>query len=361
MRRFMCLIFLLLSFGIFAQTLDPGEMFNRPWEQVTREERHEFFRRRTLASYEPSGEPARERIEYYIRIYKSMNIFDPKVTVFEAKAQDNGTTITLTGEVLYSQYKSGLERTLNTLGFDQIENNIAVLPDPGLGEKGFAVVKSPAASLKRNPRERSEQMNEVSNGDGLRLLKSDENGEWFLAQSPDAYIGWVAASDINRVTLKEYAKHCRIPEDDLAMKAEIKKIVEPILGIPYIWGGTTEKGLDCSGLTQYIYKRLGFNLPRDADEQSGVGELVAFPDYMDNLRSGDLLFFCGGSGRISHVAISLGGTEFYESVNRTGVRFSNFDPKSPDYRDRSEERFVFAKRVLRNRGILLKNDPSSSR
>jgi hypothetical protein len=355
MRRSFILLFLLLTWNLFAQTLDPGEMFNKPWEEMTHEERHEFQRKRTLLMFEPSGKPGRERLDYYIRIYKSMNIFDPKVTVFEVKAQDTGGTITLTGDVLYPQYKSGLERTLNTLGFDQIDNNINVLPDPALGGKGFAVVTNSAASIKRNPREKSEQMNEVSKGDALRLLKSDEKGDWFLVQSPDSYIGWVAAADIKRMGLKEWTKYRRIPEDDLAIKSEIQRIVRPILGIPYIWGGTTDKGLDCSGLTQYIYKRLGFNLPRDADEQSNMGEQVAFPEYMDNLRAGDLLFFGGGSGRISHVAISLGGTEFYESVNKSGVRHSSFDPKSPDYRDKSDERFVFAKRILRDKGILLRN------
>lgn len=356
MRRFMFLLIFLLSWNLFAQTLDPGEMFNKPWEEMTREERHEFHRKRTLLTFEPSGKPSRERLDYYIRIYKSMNIFDPKVTVFEVKTQDRGGTITLTGDVLYPQYKSGLERALNTLGFDQIENNINVLPDSALGEKGFAVVTNSAASIKRNPRERSEQMNEVSKGDPLRLLKSDEKGDWFLAQSHDAYIGWVAKADIKRMGLKDWTQYRRISEDNLAIKAEIQRIVKPILGIPYIWGGTTDKGLDCSGLTQYIYKRMGFNLPRDADEQSNLGELVAFPDYMENLKAGDLLFFGGRSGRISHVAISLGGTEFYESVNRSGVRYSSFDPKSPDYRDKSDERLVFAKRVFRDKGILLRNE-----
>ncbi|MBN1902689.1 C40 family peptidase [Candidatus Sumerlaeota bacterium] len=357
MKRFLCLLFLLLSISVFAQPLDPGEIFNKPWEEVTREERQEFRRRRTIANYEPSGKPSRDRIDYYIRIYKSMNVFDPKITVFEVKAEDNGTTVILTGDVLYSQYKSGLERTLNSLGFDQIENNINVLPDSDLGKMGFAVVTASSTGIRRNPSERSEHMNEVVKGDGLRLLKSDETGEWFLAQGPDAYIGWVAAADLKRMELKEWAKHQKISESDHALKEEIEKIVEPILGIPYVWGGVTDKGLDCSGLTQYVYKRLGINLPRDADEQSNVGELVAFPDYMENLRAGDLLFF-SGSGRISHVAISLGGLDFYESVNRSGVRFSSFDPDSPAYNNRSDERFVFAKRILREktRGKLVISD-----
>lgn len=70
--------------------------------------------------------------------------------------------------------------------------------------------------------------------------------------------------------------------------SELMTEAESCLGTPYVWGGTTiHKGMDCSGFTQYIYKRIGFTLPRVSYEQCKVGKLVK----RDELRPGDLLFF----------------------------------------------------------------------
>ena len=347
MRRFLFLLsvfFLLCAIGL---SQDPVEIYQRPWEQISREERHEFMVKRTKALYEPSGNPSLERMYFYLQIFKNSNIFDPKVTVFDVKAEDREGTITLTGEVMFESCKNGIERTLKTIGFDKVDaRNILVLPDSNLGAYGFAVVSSPDASIKRSPRERSEQMNQVVMGDPLRLLKTDETGEYYLVQSPDAYVGWIDAKNIKKMTLKEWAEKRRIARDDKPMKNKILEITKPIMGIPYVWGGTTNAGMDCSGLTQFIYKNVGVNLPRDADEQSGVGDLVAFRGYLENLRAGDLLFFSGGSGRISHVAISLGGTDFMQSIGKKGVHIASLDPDSPLYDESTTKKFIFAKRVF---------------
>ena len=77
------------------------------------------------------------------------------------------------------------------------------------------------------------------------------------------------------------------------------------LGIPYVWGGTSLSGFDCSGLTQYVYAKFGKSLPRTAAAQS----LATQPVSMNNLRPGDLLFW-GGRGSAYHVAIYIGGDSF---------------------------------------------------
>ena len=347
MKKKAFLFFVILSVSLASFSLDPVEIYRRPWEEMTREQRREFWLRRTIQQYEPSGKPSKDKLDFYISIFESKNVFDPKVTVFEVNAEDKEGTITLTGEVLIPNHKGGVERVLNILGFDKIENNINVLPDPGLGKKGFAVALSPVVSIKRRPSEHSEQMNQLEKGAPLRLLKKDETGQFYLAQSPDAYVGWVDAKDIQIMELKQWSLLRKPKGDDSLIKEKIIKITKPIMGIPYIWGGTTEQGVDCSGLTQYIYKELGINLPRDADEQSNIGEIVAFPGYRDNLRAGDLLLFTGRSGRFSHVAISLGGMDYLQSAGKDGVHLSSFDPASPHYDKRTDEKFVFARRVLR--------------
>jgi len=347
MKRFLVAFLVLYFLCAIGFSQDPGEIYQKPWEQMTHEERHDFMERRTKQLYEPSGKPSPDRIFYYIQIFKETNVFDPKVTVFDVKAEDRGGTITLTGEVMFEACKNGLERTLKTLGFDKIDmKNVLVLPDPQLGAYQYAVVTSPDASIKRSPREKSEQINQVVNGDPLRLLKRDESGDYYLVQGPDAYVGWVDAKNIKKMTLKQWTKERRIAKDDKPMKNRILEITKPIMGIPYVWGGTTSAGMDCSGLTQFIYKNLGVNLPRDADEQSNIGELVAFAGYRDNLRAGDLLFF-SRSGRVSHVAISLGETDFLQSIGAKGVHISSMDPDSPLYHKETEEKFIFAKRILK--------------
>ena len=79
------------------------------------------------------------------------------------------------------------------------------------------------------------------------------------------------------------------------------------LGVPYKLGGTDPRGFDCSGLTFYVYKRLGLELPRSSAKQAKVGRRIK----PNNLRAGDLVFFSTGRGRaVTHVGIYLGNKKF---------------------------------------------------
>lgn len=84
-------------------------------------------------------------------------------------------------------------------------------------------------------------------------------------------------------------------------------------GTPYVWGGTSPNGFDCSGFVQYVYARLGVNLPRTSEEQAGVGTAVS---ALSAAQPGDLLFFAGSDGTASapgHVAIYLGRGEMIDA------------------------------------------------
>lgn len=87
------------------------------------------------------------------------------------------------------------------------------------------------------------------------------------------------------------------------------------LGTPYLWGGTTPRGFDCSGLVQYVYRQLGINLPRVSADQARAGTAV---DSIQSAQPGDLLFWRGQSGRPNHIAIYVGGGKMLEAP-RTGL------------------------------------------
>jgi cell wall-associated NlpC family hydrolase len=89
------------------------------------------------------------------------------------------------------------------------------------------------------------------------------------------------------------------------------KTAESFVGVPYVWGGTTALGLDCSGFVQQVYRLNGVALPRDADQQAALGRKV------DEARAGDLLFF--GAESVTHVALATSATEFIHAPMTGGV------------------------------------------
>ena len=116
----------------------------------------------------------------------------------------------------------------------------------------------------------------------------------------------------------------------------IVKRAADYLGTPYRNGGTTEKGLDCSGLTFTVYRSFGINLPRVSRDQARVGD----PIPRSELTVGDLVFFGSGSN-VSHVGIYAGDGEFIHASTRTrSVRFDRLDNKY------FRKRYVTARRVL---------------
>jgi SH3-like domain-containing protein len=134
-----------------------------------------------------------------------------------------------------------------------------------------------------------------------------------------------------------------------------------MMGAPYLWGGTSLKGVDCSGFIKTAYYLQGVILPRDASQQAGVGEVVDIMDHdtvsigkaLNNLQRGDLLFFSAlkdgkPTGRVTHVAMYTGEGRF---IHASGlVRTNSMRKGDPDYADWESRALVGARRVAGVKG-----------
>ncbi len=96
------------------------------------------------------------------------------------------------------------------------------------------------------------------------------------------------------------------------------------IGVPYKWGGTTENGFDCSGLTHTVYRLNGISIPRTSIEQFKAGKSVS----KENLKVGDLVFFATKRRKINHVGIYIGNGKFIHAPSKgKRVRTSNLNSK----------------------------------
>lgn len=114
--------------------------------------------------------------------------------------------------------------------------------------------------------------------------------------------GFIAVADITRDG--EVASRYPTADDYL-------QTAESFTGVPYLWGGTTALGLDCSGFVQQVYRLNGVALPRDADQQAMLGRMV------EKARAGDLMFF--GADAVTHVALATSETEFIHAPMKGAV------------------------------------------
>jgi cell wall-associated NlpC family hydrolase len=299
---------------------------------------------------------------------------DRRTAVFDVRAETRGTVTILTGEIHNAALKEQLLEFLKGKGVTSIVDSVTLLPQSSLGEKTYAVVSLSVANIRTRPDHPAEMGTQAILGTPLRVLKKDQGG-WFYVQTPDEYLGWTddrivlmteaefaawgrlpkviitteytiarekpeagsqAVSDLVAgcllalkadtggfyevgypdgrtafVRKEEAAPYAQWLERTQATPETIVSTAKRFFGVPYFWGGTSAKCMDCSGFSKTVYFLNGLLLPRDASQQALVGDLVKMDGDID-LRPGDLLFF--------GLSILRGGQESVSTVLTPGTQ-----------------------------------------
>ena len=251
-----------------------------------------------------------------------------------------------------------------------------------LRRPGFAVVSLAALDVRRSPEHRSELGSQLLLGEVVRLLSTSRDGLWHQVENRvDGYQGWVrnwglvpaSATRAARWRARASARVVRAcvgatstPKGGVLVsplflnsrlipagsRAGFRRLELPdgrrawvpsaavvnghrpgidllsrvrgLLGVPYIWGGRTALGFDCSGFTQQVLAEQGVALPRDAWQQFGSARPLPAGEPA---RIGDLIFFAAPGTRPSHVGIALGGGYYAHSRGR--VMIGSMEPGNP--------------------------------
>ncbi len=259
---------------------------------------------------------------------------------------------------------------------------------------------SSVVDVRRDPEHSSELLTQAIMGE--MMVRLDIRGDWYLVMLDDGYHGWVPSWNVGefpRGTVESYGRRAgsmvsasvayvlaepkagSLPVSDItagsrvvtgdivdgyvgvelpggrtgfledgslealpggpAARGAVLDRARRFLGIPYIWGGTSAKGFDCSGLVKRVFRMEGVETPRDADQQSATGSPVEAASGM--IPEAALLFF-GEGGRITHVAISLGEGRFIHSYG--DVRINSLFESDPAYEEKLARIFLFARDLL---------------
>lgn len=328
---------------------------------------------------------------------------DKSIAVFDIELNKSGGNWILRGETTSNNAKrSILKSAKSILGYSDFLDSLIVLPHPELKADTIAVAKVSIVNLRGKPGVSNELVDQVILGDKLRILKKDR--WWYLVQTEYGYLGWVTrysvellppnsdwftnpmlmVTSLNGHIYSEPNKNSEVVSDVVLnskinllnkgyrwmevglpdgrtgyiKKENVRNIeharekfsvdkllatAESMMGLPYLWGGSSSKMNDCSGFTSTVFYAHGIQLPRDARQQALVGKTIKFDRSFQTVKPGDLLLF-GSKERISHVGISLGG---YEYIHQDGyVDIGSFDPVLEEKADRKFNNLQIIKRVF---------------
>lgn len=336
---------------------------------------------------------------------------DKRTAIFEIAVVDSTNIFTLSGETNIPEAKEKLLNNLKTLNL-YFKDEIRLLPEDELGDEIYGVVNLSVANIRSTPNHSAELASQALLGtpvkiykkapgfyliqtpdnyiawvddDGITPMKKTQLDEWLNSEEviytkefgfsysqpgeSSSRVSDLTAGNIllnlgeennfyrvkypdGRIAFIE-KNHCEIFNDWLDKKypseADIVSTAQSLMGIPYLWGGSSAKGMDCSGFTKTVYFLNGIILPRDASQQVNTGILIDTKTGFENLRAGDLLFF--GSHEtdstkesITHVGIYIGNYQYIHAAGR--VKINSFDKNASDFNEYRLNHFIRAKRIL---------------
>ena len=347
-----------------------------------------------------------KQINEQVEAVRSLLAPDGRLDVFRIEVKKKGNRMIVAGEVSDESFRSTLLDSLQAMGSGlTVVDSIHVLPDAALGAEVFGIIRLSVANMRRNPSVRAELVSQTLLGTVVRLLKA-ERGYYYI-QNWDRYLGWISGSSVipvdsaevetwfegpglivtanydvvrerpgnrgkilvdlvpgarlKRLGMTGSSFRVQTPDGRVgyvnresvtsqtalsSLSPDVEQVVETaqdFLGIPYLWGGTSAKGLDCSGFVQTVFRLNNIPLPRDANQIALEGEKVELDEGLNELSRGDMLFFGSNPERISHCAIYLGEGRYIHSSG--WVRINSFDAQDPEYNDRLRDILRAARRL----------------
>ena len=199
----------------------------------------------------------------------------------------------------------------------------------GLPSMPTHLVLAPATEVRAEPGESSEVITRVVSGTGVVVEETRDGWSRISANK----MGWVASDDLRAIA--------DFPKTIEAKRNMILEDAPRMIGVPYLWGGMSGNGIDCSGFTCLLHRWVGMDIPRDADMQHAAAQPVE-PPY----EIGDLIFFAESDSdrKITHVGVSMGGSLLiHSSRSNNGVYIDDLQQRKS-----LMDNFVSAGSYLRN-------------
>lgn len=341
----------------------------------------------------PRGRLPDEQVDWFCRRFTELSVTNRSLVYLEVSATREQEVIVLRGRTNAPQVAAGLEQALRGVGVEHIRSELQTLPSrERLGEELFGVCRVPMALTYDQPGDSGGLQTQLLFGEPLFLL--DQADEYYLLHAADGYWGWVGRAAIQPVTAEQFDAYVRQPrgsvlqdiDNDRAriprgsrvpvarVSADERDILLPdgstlsvpaavvmmldtessraaarvraaldLLYAPYVFGGRSPLGLDCSGLVTNVWARTGGGPSRDAWQQAFAGRLVATRWHRAGIQPGDQLFFINEGGKIYHTAVALDADHFLHAAPPC-VQISSLNPQDPLYDPERAHDFFLAKR-----------------